>query len=785
MARPTEPKSRVAPVIVDPPEAAAGPAALQSVVSNLSAKTGLLSGATTLLRMNQPGGFDCPGCAWPEEGEHRKRFEFCENGAKAFADEATRRRVGPDFFAHYSVSELQQQSGQWLNEQGRLTQPMVKKPGADHYVPITWFSAFELIARHLNRLDDPNEAAFYTSGRTSNEAAFLWQLFVRAYGTNNMPDCSNMCHESSGTALGQVIGSGKGTVRLSDFDAADAIFVLGQNPGSNHPRMLAALERAKANGAKIVTVNPLDEPGSRRFRNPQKLSGWTVKGTGLTDLHVPVRINGDVAFLKGLCKAMLEAETQAKGTVLDRAFIRQHTTGFEDFAADVASTQWADIEQGSGVSEALIREAADIAIVAKATICCWAMGLTQHVNAVANIQEVINFLLLRGNLGKPGAGACPVRGHSNVQGDRTMGVWEKPTPDWLARLGAEFRFEPPQAHGYDTVECLRAMDAGRVKVLIAMGGNFVAATPDSAFVEQAIRKCDLTVQVSTKLNRSHVITGDTALILPVLGRTEIDRQPEGEQFVTIENSMGVVTRSQGRLRPASDYLKSEVRVVAEMAVAVVGPRSDINWRRLADDYHRIRDHIGKVVPGLSSFNDRLYEDGQIELPHAVRDKLEFATASGKAEFTVHQIVSPAAGPNVPAGQFMMTTIRSHDQFNTTVYTQNDRYRGVSNSREVVFMSEADMAELKLAPGDRVDLSNGDRKLAGFAVVPYRIPQGCIATYYPEANPLIPFNAVATGANTPAYKSVPVSLTRAGTGTTVRQDQMDQKDKQDKQDQTLS
>ncbi|MBT8422908.1 MAG: FdhF/YdeP family oxidoreductase [Gammaproteobacteria bacterium] len=748
------------PVISEPPESAAGPAAVKSVLSHLNDKTGLASGAASLLKMNQPGGFDCPGCAWPEETEHRKRLEFCENGAKAFADEATRRRVAPEFFAHYSLSELQEKSGQWLNEQGRLTQPMVKKPGADNYVPITWFSACELIARHLNALDDPNEAAFYTSGRTSNEAAFLWQLFVRAYGTNNMPDCSNMCHESSGTAMTQVIGSGKGTVRLEDFDHANAIFVLGQNPGSNHPRMLAALERAKAKGAKIVTVNPLNEPGSRNFRNPQKLSGWTGKGTDLTDLHVPVRVNGDVAFLKGLCKALLEAETANKGHVLDREFIKQYTTGFEDFAADVASTSWQSIEEGSGVGEAVIREAAEIAIKAHTTICCWAMGLTQHVNAVANIQEVINFLMLRGNLGKQGAGACPVRGHSNVQGDRTMGVWEKPTPDFLERLGAEFKFDPPQAHGYDTIECLRAMDAGKVKVFLAMGGNFAAATPDSDFVEQALRKVDLTVQISTKLNRSHLITGETALILPVLGRTETDRQPDGEQFVTVENSMGVVTRSQGRLRPASEFLKSEVRVVAEIAEAVVGPRSTIKWRFLADDYHRIRDHIGKVVSGLSSFNDRLYDDGQIELPHAVRDAREFATASGKAEFTVHPIAEPGTDP----GHYMMTTIRSHDQFNTTVYSQNDRYRGISESRWVVFMSEADMAELKLEAGDAVDLDSSsdssERRLEALSVVPYRIPRGCIATYYPEANPLIPFDAVATGANTPAYKSVPVRIIKA-------------------------
>ncbi len=742
------------PVIVEPPDTAAGPEAVKSVYRSLRDNSGLLSGAAALLKMNQAGGFDCPGCAWPEDTEHRKRLEFCENGARAFADEATRKRVTADFFAEHSISELAKKSGKWLNDQGRLTQPMVRKAGADHYVPITWFSAFELIARTLNQLDSPDQAAFYTSGRTSNEAAFLWQLFVRVYGTNNMPDCSNLCHESSGTALSAVIGSGKGTVRLSDFDKADAIFVLGQNPGSNHPRMLAALERARQNGARIVSVNPLNEPGTQNFRNPQTLDGWTGKGTALADLHVPVRVNGDVAFLKGLCKAMLEAEAERPGEVLDREFIRAHTNGFEDFAADIAGTSWESIEQGSGVGQETIRAAAAIAVAAENTICCWAMGLTQHINAVANIQEVINFLMLRGNLGRPGAGACPVRGHSNVQGDRTMGIWEKPDPEWLERLGKEFAFQPPTAHGCDTVDTLRAMADGRIKVLVAMGGNFAGATPDSAFVERALEQCSLTVQISTKLNRSHVVTGATAIILPVLGRTEIDRQPDGEQFVTVENSMGVVTASQGRRPPPGPYLKSEVRVVAELAEATVGTRSAIKWRALADDYHRIRDHIAKVVPGFSSFNDRLYDDGQIELPHAVRDKREFHTASGRAEFTVHDISPPA----VPEGQYLMTTIRSHDQFNTTVYTDNDRYRGVSGSREVVFMNMADMAAAGLQAGDYVSLKSANGSvLSGFAVVPYRIPPGCVACYYPEANPLVPFAAVAAGSNTPAYKSVPVEI----------------------------
>ena len=716
------------------PDAAAGVPAVVEVARQISAKPGIGTGLKGLLKMNQAGGFDCPGCAWPEEAEHRKRLEFCENGAKAFADEATRKRVTPEFFARYSLTDLAQQTDQWLNEQGRLTQPMVKKPGSDQYEPITWFSAYELIKRKLEVLDSPNEAAFYTSGRTSNEAAYLWQLFVRCFGTNNMPDCSNMCHESSGTALGQVIGSGKGSVRLSDFEAADAIFIFGQNPGSNHPRMLATLQRAKAAGATIVSVNPLNETGLRNFRNPQTVKGLLGKGDDLADLHVPVRINGDVALLKGLCKVMLEAEAERPGQVLDKAFIDQHTALFDAFAADIVATSWDAIVQGSGVDEGLIRRTAEIAIESQATICCWAMGLTQHKNAVANIQEIVNFLLLRGNFGKPGAGACPVRGHSNVQGDRTMGIWEKPDNEFLDRLAQRYGIEPPREHGVDTVATLHGMQQGTIKVLLALGGNFMAATPDSEFTSEAIRRCSLTVQISTKLNRSHVVTGETALILPVLGRSETDVQEEGEQFVTVENSMGVVSMSQGNLPPASELLRSEVRLVAELAEVVVGATTDIKWRRFADDYHLIRDEIERVIPGFEEFNNRLYIDGAIELPHAVRDELTFATNLGKAMFTIHEIEPPAVDAD-----FTMMTVRSHDQFNTTVYSDNDRYRGIKGGRMVVFIHPDDIARLQLQPDDSVAITShyGERQrtMSGFRVVPYDIPRGCIATYYPETKPV--------------------------------------------------
>ena len=749
--------NKPAPVVKDPPDSAAGKPALVEVLRQIVAKPGLTRGVESLLKMNQAQGFDCPGCAWPEDVKDRKHAEFCENGAKAFADEATRRTIDAEFFAEHSVAELAAKSEQWLNEQGRLAQPMVLRPGKTHYEPITWFSAYELIARHLKELDNPNQAAFYTSGRTSNEAAFLWQLFVRTFGTNNLPDCSNLCHESSGTALTEVIGNGKGTVRLSDFDQADAIFVLGQNPGSNHPRMLATLERAKQKGAVIVAVNPLDEVGIKNFRNPQTLRGLFGKGTELVDLHVPVRINGDVAFLKGLCKVLLEAEAAKPGTVLDREFIQKHTSGFGAFGMDIQKTSWADIEKGSGVTEADIRAAAAIAIKAKNTICCWAMGLTQHKNAVANIQEIINFLMLRGNLGRPGAGACPVRGHSNVQGDRTMGIWEKPPATFLERLGKRFSFKPPAEHGLDTVATINAMATGRVKVLLALGGNFMTATPDTEFTARAVQNCALTVQISTKLNRSHLVTGATALILPTLGRSEFDRQPAGQQFVTVENSMGVVTPSRGHLSPPSKHLRSEVRIVTEIAEAVVGARTSIRWRELGDDYQRVRDHIAAVIPGFEEFHDRLIADGSIELPHAVRDERRFDTATGKALFTVHPIVPP----EIPDDCYLMMTIRSHDQFNTTVYSQTDRYRGIAGSRRVVFMNADDIRRAGLSEGSRVGITShfgaARRTMHDFVVVPYRIPLGCVATYYPETNPLIPVQHVADGSNTPAYKSVVVSL----------------------------
>jgi len=749
------------PRVSAPPEAAAGLAAVVEVLKNSVSKPGLGRAAVALFNANQRDGFDCPGCAWPES-DNPKHLEFCENGAKAIADEATRDRVDAEFFRFSALSALQQQSDQWLNDQGRITEPVVKRAGSDRYEAISWSDAFALIADELNALGDPDQAAFYTSGRTSNEGAFLYQLFVRQFGTNNFPDCSNLCHESSGRALTETIGTGKGTVSLDDFNKADAIFVLGQNPGSNHPRMLATLQDAKRNGATIVAVNPLDEAGLKRFKNPQEVSGYVTGGTKLTDLHVPVRVNGDVAFLKGLCKALFEAEAEKPGTVLDAEFIDNYTDGFQRFAADIEASSWEQIEQGSGVPAELIHQAADVAINSERTICCWAMGLTQHKNAVANIQEVINFLMLRGNLGRPGAGACPVRGHSNVQGDRTMGIWERPNNELLDALAAEFDFEPPREHGLDAVDTIRAMHSGQVKVFIALGGNFMAATPDAPYTRQALENCRLTVQISTKLNRSHTVTGEQALILPALGRTEIDMQDGVPQFVTVENSMGVVSRSEGKLQAISDDICSELQIISGMAAATLttsGKDSATDWAALASDYNKVRDHIERVIPGFENFNERIAVEGRFELPHAVRDTRGFNTANGKANFTVHPIEPPA----IAAGHYLMMTIRSHDQFNTTVYSQNDRYRGIADSRMVVFMNEGDMAAAGLVEQDEVMITShhdgATRLMKGFRVVPYRIPRGCVATYYPETNPLIPVDHVADVSNTPAYKSVEVSLTK--------------------------
>ncbi|WP_426752755.1 FdhF/YdeP family oxidoreductase [Myxococcus sp. Y35] len=760
-----------APPSAQPPEELRGPSvgpiatvaggipAVVSAMRHVYGEMDVVRGTRLLLKVNQKEGFDCPGCAWPDPG-HRSMAEFCENGAKAVAEEGMSARVTPEFFRQWSVAALSQQTDHWLGKQGRLTHPMVLREGAAHYEPITWDDAFALVAEELNALDSPDAASFYTSGRTSNEAAFLYQLFVRQFGTNNLPDCSNMCHESSGTALNETVGIGKGTVTLEDFDKADAIFVIGQNPGTNHPRMLSSLQAAARRGCQIVSINPLPETGLNRFKHPQDVLHLIGPGTALNTLFLQVRINGDAALLQGLGKALFEMEDARPGSVVARAFIDDKTLGFDAYAAHMRAVTWEDVEAGSGVPRAQVVAAAEILARSERNIFCWAMGLTQHRNGVACIQEIVNLALLRGSIGKPGAGLCPVRGHSNVQGDRTMGIWEKPPAALLAGLEREFGFVPPRHHGMDVVETLHAMHDGRVKVFFALGGNFLSATPDTEFTAAALRRTRLTVHVSTKLNRAHLVHGRRALILPCLGRTERDVQAGGAQFVTVENSMGVVSASRGTVAPASEHLLSEPVIVARLASAVLGARSSVPWLSLVEDYDRIRERIARVIPGFDDFNRRVREPGGFALPNGPREG-RFTTASGKAHFTVHALPNITLEP----GQLLMMTIRTHDQFNTTVYGLDDRYRGIRNGRRVVLLHPSDMKALGLSADQVVDLRShfeGETRLArSFRVVPYNIPRGCAATYFPEANVLVPVNSFAEKSRTPTSKSVVISIAPAG------------------------
>ncbi len=643
---------------------------------------------------------------------------------------------------------------------------MVKREGATHYEPIEWNEAFELMARELNALPTPNAAAFYTSGRTSNEAAFLYQLFARQFGTNNLPDCSNMCHESSGAALSESIGIGKGCVKLEDFEHADAIFIIGQNPGTNHPRMMTTLEHAKKNGATIVAINPIREtgfisvvnPNPQEYRNPLTFAAKMLAnhGTPLADFWLPVRINGDMAAMRGIMKEMLEEEDRHPGVVVDRQFIEQCTVGFDEFAAHVRATPWDQIIESSGLKREQIRAAAEIAMRSKRIICCWAMGLTQHKNAVATIQEVMNFLLLGGNIGKRGAGPCPVRGHSNVQGDRTMGIWERMSDAFLEKLAREFQFNPPREHGTDTVETIKKMHEGEIRFFFGMGGNFLSATPDTEFTAKALQKCRVTAHVSTKLNRAHLITGEIAVILPCLGRSEIDLQESGEQFVTVEDSMGIINASRGHAKPASEHLKSEPAIVAALAKATLGSRSTVDWDALVGDYDRIRDHIEHVVAGFDDFNARIRKD-IFYLPNDARDRRKFNNKEGKAKFIISEVTPFELRP----GQYLMTTVRSHDQFNTTIYGLSDRYRGVYNGRRVIFMNADDIRSAGLRQGQLVDLTSyykdETRVARHFMVAPMEIARGCTATYFPEANVLVSINNSADRSNTPVSKSVVIGI----------------------------
>jgi molybdopterin-dependent oxidoreductase alpha subunit len=715
--------------------------------------------AQALWRLNQEGrgGFNCPGCAWPEDAE-RRQIDWCENGVKHIAHEVTNRRIGAEFFAAWPIDKLLEQSDQWLESQGRVVEPLVRPKGSDHYEPIPWPAAFGKVADVLRSLASPNEAVFYTSGRTSNEAAFLYQLLARQFGTNNLPDCSNMCHESSGTGLSEAIGVGKGTVTLEDFTKADVIFVIGQNPGTNHPRMLSTLLAAKRRGCKIVSINPLKERALVRFAHPQEVFHLLGDGTEISDLYLQVRVGGDVALLKGIMKEVLAAEARAPGRVLDWAFIRNHTEGFERFHSALEAVAFDDLVRESGVTREQMREAAAIYVGASRVIVCWAMGLTQHKHGVANVQEIANLLFLRGNIGKPGAGVSPVRGHSNVQGDRTMGIWETPKPEFLDRLSNEFRFQPPREAGFDTVNAIRAMHERRAKAFIAMGGNFLMASPDTAYTASALRRCRLTVAVATTLNRTHLTTGEVAILLPCLGRSEADAQRSGLQFVTVEDSMSQVHRSQGPLKPASRKLKSEPAIVAGLARALFGNDGPVAWEELVADYDRIRDAIARVVPGFEDFNRRVREPGGFRLPSGAQTR-RFTTLSGKAAFTTHSVPRIELGE----GELLMMTIRSHDQFNTTIYGTDDRYRGIAGNRRVVLLHPDDIAAEGLRAGERVDLQSRfgeeSRTVEDFEVVAYDVPRRCAATYYPEANPLIPLGSVADGSNTPTYKSVRIVIKR--------------------------
>ncbi|MBO1282700.1 FdhF/YdeP family oxidoreductase [Streptomyces sampsonii] len=744
---------------VTPPKTwATGVPAVTHALEYALGQTSVRRTALTLLNINQAKGFDCPGCAWPEPAPgKRHRNEYCENGGKHIADEATSRRVTAGFFREHSIAELDAKSDYWLNQQGRLTEPMVKRPGATHYETVGWDEAFGILADELRSLASPDEALFYTSGRLNNEAAFLLQLFARAYGTNNLPDCSNMCHESSGSALGETLGIGKGSVSLDDIHEADLVFVVGQNPGTNHPRMLSALEETKRNGGQVVAVNTLPEAGLMRFKHPQKARGVIGRGTEIADQFLHIRAGGDLALFQALNLLLLEAEDEAPGTVLDHAFIASDTTGFEAFAEHARKTRWEDVLEATGLTREEIEEVHRRVLAGRKVIVCWAMGLTQQKHGVPSIREIVNFLLLRGSIGRPGAGVCPVRGHSNVQGDRTMGVWERMPQEFLDALGREFSFTPPAHHGLDAVDSIRAMRDGRASFFLGVAGNFVRATPDSEVTEAALRRCRLTAQISTKLNRSHTVCGETALILPTLGRSDRDVQEGGLQFYTVEDSMSEVHASRGRLAPASPHLLSEVAIISRLARRTLGDEPAIPWEEFERDYGTIRDRISRVVPGFEEFNARVDRPGGFTLPNPVNQGV-YPTPSGKAVFTRNEFTMLRA----PEGHLILQTLRSHDQWNTVPYAMNDRYRGIHNARRVVLVNPADLAALGLADRDLVDLvgvweDGRERRAPAFRVVSYPTSPGSAAAYYPETNVLVPLDSVADISNCPTSKGVVVRL----------------------------
>ena len=753
---PLTPLENKPPNLNHPKSSAAGIPAVISTMKYGIRNMGVINSITKLSKVNDFHGFDCPGCAWPDPDSHRSFAEFCENGAKAVSDEATKSRADSDFWSKWSVSELSQKSDYWLNSQGRLTEPMILNPDSKHYQPISWNDAFDIIADNLLSLDNPDEAIFYTSGRTSNEAAFLWQLLARRFGTNNLPDCSNMCHESSGVALNESIGIGKGTVTLDDFNSADLIIVVGQNPGTNHPRMLTALRDAKKKGASIISINPLIETGMKKFKHPQNPIEMLGFGSKIADKHLKVNINSDQALFRAFSKSLIES-----GNV-DEIFIDKYTNGYDDYRKVVLESDFSELSDITGIPLQEILDVGEKVSQSKSTIVCWAMGITQHKNSVSTIQEIVNLLLLGGNIGKKGAGVCPVRGHSNVQGDRTVGINHKPSPIFIDSLEKSTGIRSPEKHGFDSVEAVKAMEEGIGKVFLAMGGNFLSAMSDTNRTSTALSNCNLTVHISTKPNRSHLITGETGLILPCLGRTEEDiSQIVGKQFVTVENSMGIVHSSTGTFKPASDKLISEPAIVSGIAGALESrlERSGIPWKNLSENYNLIRDLIENTIPGFEDYNVRIKSKSGFYLPNPPRDSRTFKTKNGLANFISSDITYAKS-----LDKFMMMTIRSHDQYNTTIYGLDDRYRGIKNGRRVVLMNNIDIVNLGLSKGSMVDLSSEMKSglvvSPNWFVVPYEIPEGNIATYFPESNILIPLDSVADRSNTPTSKSVPISITRS-------------------------
>lgn len=743
--------------LVKPQRHAAGLTAVSTGARHVRQYMKAGEAARVLFQLNQKGGIDCPGCAWPDPQDERSKLgEYCENGIKAIAEEAQKTRIGKDFFARHSVEELSSWTDFQLGKAGRLAEPLVLQPGASHYQPISWEEAFQLIGRELNSLKTPDEAIFYTSGRTSNEAAFLYQLFVREYGTNNLPDCSNMCHEASGKAMTETLGIGKGTAQLADLYESDLVIVIGQNPGTNHPRMLSALERCKENGGKIIAINPLREAGLLQFKNPQRPGKILGKGTSIADLYLQVRINGDIPLLKAIMALLLYDEKTRPGIAFDMDFITEHTEGYEAFAMELQKLDFNELAIASGVPRAHIIEAKELIRRAQKMIICWAMGITQHQNGVDNVREIVNLLLLKGAIGKPGAGAFPVRGHSNVQGDRTMGIWESPKPAFLQNLKKQFGFTPPKKHGYSTVEAIQAMRQGKARVFIGMGGNFLSAAPDTDHTADALQQCSLSVQISTKLNRSHLITGKTALILPCLARTDVDNQESGQQFVSTENSSSIVQMSKGILPAPSALLRSEPAIVAGMAIATLGSRSKVDWASLSANYDLIRDAIEQVIPGFEQYNQRVREPGGFLLPNPPRER-RFETPTGKAQFSL----VPVPAPSLADDEFLMMTIRSHDQFNTTIYGMDDRYRGIRHERRVVLLNAQDMVRAGIQPGATVDLQSNYRGVIRtvhqFVALAYDIPQQCAATYFPETNPLVPIELFDPESKTPASKSIVIRI----------------------------